>query len=310
MKRLYCSPSTCSTFCWSSAVPRVHVTSAWVSPRVKTTEPCVRGRTPTSAQIGRISSNFRPSRRTPCSRTSSRSTFSLSSLKICFAHFSGARLHHDDAVVAAGHDEIDAALLPLLERGVDHVRAIDQADAHAGNRLGEGDFGDGERRRRAGDRQHVRVVLRIGGQNERDDLSLVSPASGEERANGTVDEPAGQDFFFRRFALALEEAAGNPARRVRVFAIVDRQRQEINSLPRARLGAGGDEHRRIAHPDDNGAISLLGKFAGFQRDRVRAHLELALVQIHVMHRMSLKVWEWRTGTGDGEGPGTRATWRA
>ena len=35
----------------SSLVPRVVVTSAWVSPRVKMAEPWVRGRTPTSIQI-------------------------------------------------------------------------------------------------------------------------------------------------------------------------------------------------------------------------------------------------------------------
>ena len=46
-------------------MPSVTVTSACVSPRVKTAEPCTRGSTPTSDQIGRISSNLRPSRRTP-----------------------------------------------------------------------------------------------------------------------------------------------------------------------------------------------------------------------------------------------------
>ena len=41
MKRFHVSPSTVSTFCWSSAVPSVAVTSACVSPRVNTAEPCV-----------------------------------------------------------------------------------------------------------------------------------------------------------------------------------------------------------------------------------------------------------------------------
>jgi hypothetical protein len=63
----------------------VHVTSACVSPRVNTTEPWTRGSTPASDQIGRISSNLRPSSRMLRSSTSSRSTFSLSSLKIAFA---------------------------------------------------------------------------------------------------------------------------------------------------------------------------------------------------------------------------------
>ena len=39
--------------CSSSPVPRVATTSACVSPRVNSAEPWVRGRTPTSATIGR-----------------------------------------------------------------------------------------------------------------------------------------------------------------------------------------------------------------------------------------------------------------
>ncbi len=49
-------------------VPRVQVTRAWVSPRVKSAEPWVRGRTPTSQVTGRISSKARPSRRLRSSR--------------------------------------------------------------------------------------------------------------------------------------------------------------------------------------------------------------------------------------------------
>ena len=41
----------------SSLVPSVVVTSAWVSPRVKIALPWVRGRTPASIQMSRISSN-------------------------------------------------------------------------------------------------------------------------------------------------------------------------------------------------------------------------------------------------------------
>ncbi len=37
--------------CASSVVPSVAETSAWVSPRVKSAEPCTRGRTPVSIVI-------------------------------------------------------------------------------------------------------------------------------------------------------------------------------------------------------------------------------------------------------------------
>ena len=60
--------------CSSSLVPSVAVTSACVSPRVNSAEPCVRGSTPTSMSILRISSNLRPSGR--------RRSFSISSRKM------------------------------------------------------------------------------------------------------------------------------------------------------------------------------------------------------------------------------------
>ncbi len=56
----------------SSEVPSVTVTSACVSPRVKSAEPWVRGRTPISTSMGRTSSNARPSRRLRSRRIVSR----------------------------------------------------------------------------------------------------------------------------------------------------------------------------------------------------------------------------------------------
>ena len=54
--------------CSSSPVPSVATTSACVSPRVNSAEPCVRGSTPTSATIGRTVFRSRPSMRMPVSR--------------------------------------------------------------------------------------------------------------------------------------------------------------------------------------------------------------------------------------------------
>ena len=125
-------------------------------------------------------------------------------------------------------------------------------------------LGERQRRRRAGDRQHVGVVLGVGGEHQRDDLRLVAPAGREERADRPVDDAAGQHFLFRRLAFALEEAAGDAARRVGVLAIVDRQRQEVDPLARVRRAAGGDEHDRVAEADDDRAAGLFGQLAGFE----------------------------------------------
>ena len=58
--------------CSSSPVPSVATTSAWVSPRVNSAEPWVRGSMPTSATIGRTVFRSRPSMRVPLSRMSLR----------------------------------------------------------------------------------------------------------------------------------------------------------------------------------------------------------------------------------------------
>ena len=53
---------------------------AWVSPRVNRPEPCARGMSPTSTEIGRMSVRPRPSIRMPSSRTSWRTVFFWSRL--------------------------------------------------------------------------------------------------------------------------------------------------------------------------------------------------------------------------------------
>ena len=140
------------------------------------------------------------------------------------AHALGAGLDHDDAVVAARDNQVQPACLALLEGRVDHVGAVDQPDADARDRLVERDLSQRQRGRRAGDGQHVGVVFGVGRQYERDDLRLVAPARGEERPDGSVDQPARQYLLLGRPAFALEEPAGNAPRRVRVFTVVDGQR--------------------------------------------------------------------------------------
>ena len=66
--------------CSSSGVPSVVLTRAWVSPRVKSTEPCWRGLKFGAIVISRMSSHLRPSMRVP-ERIAARSTFFLRSPK-------------------------------------------------------------------------------------------------------------------------------------------------------------------------------------------------------------------------------------
>ena len=75
MKRSRYSPISASMICSSRAVPSVATTSAWVSPRVNSAEPWVRGSTPERMLIGRTVRVSRPSMRGSPSRIWLRTIF-------------------------------------------------------------------------------------------------------------------------------------------------------------------------------------------------------------------------------------------
>ena len=63
MKRSVNSPASASMRCASRSVPSVAATTACVSPRVNSAEPCTRGSTPERISIGRTVRVSRPSMR-------------------------------------------------------------------------------------------------------------------------------------------------------------------------------------------------------------------------------------------------------
>ena len=86
--------------CSSSEVPSVTTARLWVSPRVNSAEPCVRGSTPTSQVIGRMSAGPRPSAREPFSRIMLRTSVYSSEWKIsltCRSRFGSSDLSFSTA---------------------------------------------------------------------------------------------------------------------------------------------------------------------------------------------------------------------
>ncbi len=180
--------------------------------------------------------------------------------------FPGAGLDHQDAVGAAGDDEIQRALLALAIGRIDDDAAVHDADADAGDRLLERDLRQRERGGCAGNRQHVGVVVLVGRQQQRDDLRFVAPAGREERTARPIDEAAGQHLLLGRLAFALEEPARDAARGVGVFAVINRERKEVDPFARVSRVAGGHKDDGVARSDDHRPVGLLGQLAGFNGD--------------------------------------------
>jgi hypothetical protein len=76
------------------------------------------------------------------------------------------------------------------------------------------------------DRQGVGILLGIGRKDHGDDLGFVQEPFGEQRADRTIDQAAGENFFFRGTPLAFDKTARNLAGGVSVLAVVDGERKK------------------------------------------------------------------------------------
>ena len=199
-----------------------------------------------------------------------------------FRQFLDFRFHHHHRVLRAGHDEVEARGRQDVDGGVQHIFAVDEADAGRADRAHEGQARQGQRRR-SGDHGHdVRIIFQVVGQDGDDDLRLVLEALDEQGANRTVDQARDQSLFFRRTAFTLEEAAGDLACGEGLFLIIDGQGEEIE----ARLGGlGGDDGRQhggFAVGGEDRGVGLTSDAARFQRQLAAAPFEaLALDIKHV-----------------------------
>ena len=183
---------------------------------------------------------------------------------VLLADLAPAKLDHVHLVGMAAEHEFHVAVFQLRDRRVDHQLPIDPPDAHRADRLANGHPADGQRRRRPDHAQQIGIVLLIVRQHHGLDQDFVLEIFVEQRPNRPIDHPHGQDFFVRRAAFTLEEAAGNLARRVRLLAIIDRQWKEINTGPR-RARDHAHKNRRLAILQPHGTGRLPRNPAGLHR---------------------------------------------
>src|SRR5262249_30053063 len=114
-------------------------------------------------------------------------------------------------------------------------------------------------------REDVGIVLAVRRDWTRLDLDLVAVGVREERTDRAIDQSGGENFLGGRPAFTLDEATGELSRGIDLFSVVDREREEVETLA-AGAGNGRDESHCVADPDDDRAGSLLGEPAGLNSE--------------------------------------------
>ncbi len=187
-------------------------------------------------------------------------------VEVGLGDFLGRAFIHDDVFFVADIDEVEIALGLFGMSRVRNEFAADAADARRAERPGPRNVGNHQRGARADDAQNIGIILAVRAQEHGLHLDLVIPALRKERADRAVGETAGENFFFRRPAFALEIAAGELAGRRRFFAVIHGEREEVLAFFGLRRGHGGHDDDGFAHLDGHGAVGLLGQLAGLDDD--------------------------------------------
>ena len=150
----------------------------------------------------------------------------------------GFRFDHHHRVVRGGDHQVQLAGRDVGVGRVEDVLAVLVAHARGADRAHEGHARQRHRGRGGDHREQIGLVLAVIAHHLRDAVDLVVEAFGEQRAQRAVDQAADQRLTLGRAALALEEAAGDPAAGGEFLLIVDGQREEV--LPFLDGLRGGD----------------------------------------------------------------------
>ena len=157
--------------------------------------------------------------------------------------------------------------------GIQHVFAVDVANARGADRAVKGNAGYGQRGAGTDQRSDIGRDLGVQRHHMNDDLYLVVETFWEQRTQRAVDQPRGQRFQFAGTAFALEEAARNLSRGIGLFNVVNGQREEVLTRLRVLRANHGGQNHGVVDVDQHGAARLAGDFTGFQHDGVLTPLE-------------------------------------
>ncbi len=188
-------------------------------------------------------------------------------------HLESAALDHRDRFRGARYDDVDVGVLELLEGRVQHPGVLDAAHSDRGHRRVERDLRHVERHRGTQHGEHVGIVFLVRGQNEAGDLRLVSEPLRKQGPDGPIDAARGENLLLARPPFALEEAAGDLARSVRLLAILDGEGEKWE-VGWPVLHCGRNQHHRIAVLHEARALREFGHTADFERQCPSCELAL------------------------------------
>ena len=187
-----------------------------------------------------------------------------------FGQFVCFGFHHHHGVFGAGHNQIKtlirivAQIVHVIHGWVQHIFTFAEANAATGNRPHEWRAGNRQRGRGGDHGNHVWIIDQIVAQHGADHQNFVLEAGHEQRTDRTVDQAAGQGFFFGGTCLTLEETTGDLTGSIVFLVVMHGQRKEILT------GLLGFGERHVGH--DRGftqcrndrTIGLTGNLARFQ----------------------------------------------
>ncbi len=159
---------------------------------------------------------------------------------VLFGDLLCARFHHHDAALGSGDHDVQLGFAAFRIRRIGHILAVFETHPHTAQDMRERNIGHGQRRAGADNRQGIGILLGVGGEDHGDNLGFVEETVGKQRADRTIDQPAGENLFFGGTPLAFDETARNLAGGVSVFTIVYGEREKSSSRFRIVSHAGGD----------------------------------------------------------------------
>ena len=199
-----------------------------------------------------------------------------------FRNLIRAAFHHHNAIFHSGDGQIEPAVFQFGVGWIEIVTAVDKSDAHCSDGMRKWNIRCIQSRRCANDGMHRRIDVRVSRQHQRDHLRFIFIAFRKQRPDRPVNHSAVQDFTFGRFTFPFEKSTWNFAGCVKVFTVINREREEIQSfswLCRAR----GHQHDGISVADECGSLRLFGQLSNFDRQLPLSDHRADFVNIHVFN---------------------------